>query len=465
MNLKCQPYLEIVKISAPIAGIQLVQVALISTDLMMMGFLGVHAIAAGGLAILLYNQLRTMCVGMVTNVGNLISESVGRGEKRAGAGHSDAAERDEIRDLLLASMLLATLVALGAGLVLIGISHALVLLQQDEEVVVLVQPFILALAPGLLPMLWLNVLRQFAVGMHRAGPLFQVGVISIGVNALLDALLVFGGLGIPRLGLVGIALSTTLVQVWTFWAYLRIVKRDREMRPLITFNIWKMKPEKMLKVARKGTPIALTYGSEAAITSVATLFMGAFGPVMLAASNIVNHLAYIVYQVNIGLSHGSSVLVSRALGREQYDRVEGIAGRALVISFFVMMLVALMYLLFPDLVLRPFLMDERDPAVMTVATTLLMFAIAHQFLKGSQNICIGLLRGLGNTRSGFTSSLIGYWLMGIPAMAIGGYGMGWGGYGVWFGLCLGFGVTSLLLWWCFWRELRMTGLPSSTQEY
>ncbi len=80
MIARLHPYRDLVTLSAPIAGIQFAQVALTSTDLLMMGLLGVPAVAAGGLAMLLYNQLRTMCVGMVTGVGNLVAAAVGRGE-------------------------------------------------------------------------------------------------------------------------------------------------------------------------------------------------------------------------------------------------------------------------------------------------------------------------------------------------------------------------------------------------
>ena len=59
-------YRALVAVAAPIAGIQLAQVALTTTDLAMLGSLNVAAIAAGGMAITLYNQFRTMCVGTVT---------------------------------------------------------------------------------------------------------------------------------------------------------------------------------------------------------------------------------------------------------------------------------------------------------------------------------------------------------------------------------------------------------------
>src|SRR5437763_5142289 len=169
VNHLLRGYRPLVAVAAPIAGIQLAQVALTTTDLVMMGLMGVKAIAAGGLAITLYNQLRTMCVGVVTAVGNLVAAAGGRGSARSGDHRLDERARDEVRQIVSASFLVATLVGLLGGGVLIALSYALSWFGQDSQVLELARPTMAALAPGLVPMLWLNVLRQFAVGMQRPG--------------------------------------------------------------------------------------------------------------------------------------------------------------------------------------------------------------------------------------------------------------------------------------------------------
>ncbi|WP_354343169.1 MATE family efflux transporter [Phyllobacterium ifriqiyense] len=464
MPINFRQYKEILDLAAPIAGIQFAQVALTSTDLLMMGFISVQAVAAGGLSLLLYNQLRTMCVGMVTGVGNLIAASVGRSEKRTGTSAIDDVATDEIRDLLCASMLIATIAATIAGVTLVIFSQILTFLGQATAVATLAKPIMLTLAPGLLPMLWLNVLRQFAVGMRRAGSLLTVTIISIAVNAGLNLIFIYGWLGIPPLGLAGIGLATTLVQAWTFLVYLRTVRRDDALRPLLALDGWRARPATLAIITRMGMPITLTYGSEAAITSIATVFMGTFGPLALAASNIVNQLAYIVYQLNIGLSQGSSILVSRTVSKGQADQVSAIARRTFAISFGAMAIIGLVYVFLPEIVLLPFLGGRADPSLFGVAATLLWFAIAHQIFKGSQNICVGLLRGLGKTKVALFNTLVGYWLIGIPTMVLCAYGFGWGSYGIWFGLCLGFGSTSILLWWRFIAELNTARLAISKNQ-
>ncbi|WP_374831338.1 MATE family efflux transporter [Paenochrobactrum pullorum] len=466
MRAKFRPYVDILNIAAPIIGIQFAQVALTSTDLFMMGFLGIHQVAAGGLALLLYNQLRTMSVGMVTSVGNMIAATVGRGENQSGAHSLDEPTADAVQNLLRSSMLLATLTAAIAALLMVGLGMCLNLLGQEEDIAALALPIMLTLAPGLIPMLWLNVLRQFAVGMRRAGSLMMVTLISVIINASLNLIFIFGLLGMPKLGLAGIGLSTTLVQLTNFLIYWRIISCDKQLCPLLAFNPCRATWASLVKIARMGLPISLTYGSEAAITSIATVLIGTFGPIALAASNIVNQLAYIVYQFNIGLSHGSSILVSRTFAQGNIDTLSAIAKRSFILSFSTMTLIALIYIFIPQAVLQPFIKPDQNPAVFGYAAVLLWFAIAHQFLKDSQNICIGLMRGLGNTRAGLTKTMIGYWLVGIPVMFMSNHLTLWGAYGIWGGLCLSFGVTSLLLWWQFSRQLQeMKTFPTTISSF
>lgn len=446
-------YKEIIALSVPIAGIQFAQIALTTTDLVLMGLLGMEALAAGGLALLLYNQFRTMCVGMVTALGNLIAASIGRSERRAAGTGLDPSGEEEIRNLVRSAFLLATVVALAAGGLLIALSHCLTYLGQDASVAALAKPVMVALAPGLLPMVWLNVLRQFAVGIRRPGSLFWVTLASIAVNAILGGTFIFGWLGVPRLGLTGVGVSTTVVQIWTFAVYLRAVRRDPVLKDLLSLAFWRARPETAFQIAKLGWPISLTYGLEASITSVASVVIGTFGPVALAASNVVHQLAKIVYQINVGISHGASILVSRAIGQGQFDDIGKIARASLVICFVPMAVIGTAYLCLPQLVLWPFLRSSASTSIFPIAVPLLWLSVAYQFLAAAQNIYIGLLRGLGNTTSGLLNTLVGYWLIGVPAILICGERFGWEERGVWMGLCVAFGSTSLLLWRRFHTEL------------
>lgn len=121
-----------------------------------------------------------------------------------------------------------------------------------------------ALAAGLIPMTWLNVLRQFAVGMRRPGSLLWVTVASIAVNAALDGAFIYGWLGLPRLGLAGVGLATSSVNLLSFVAFYVIVRRDERLAPLLSGRASRAGRHTVREILRLGVPISLTYGSEAA---------------------------------------------------------------------------------------------------------------------------------------------------------------------------------------------------------
>lgn len=437
-------------LSLPIAGVQLAGVALTTTDVLMLQTLGVVAIGGGGLAMQFYNQIRTMCVGMVTAGGNLVAEAAS-GWERTG----DEADAERIRQAVRSCMTVGTVTACIGAFLVVFLGALVLALPIDDSVARLCFAMSAALGPGLIPMIWLNVLRQFAVGMRRPGSLLAVTVVSIAVNAGLNAAFLWlvhaNGWG-ALWGLAGIGLSTTLVQIFTLLSFASFLKRDHELQQFFSVIPRRGDAECMRHIVRLGVPVSLTYGSEAAITTIAGLAMGLVSPVMLAAHTVVNQLAYIVYQVCIGFSHGGSVLISRALP-EGANAVKAVVRRIALAVGSYLAAVGLVWLLLGKYVVGLFLTGS-DSAVRNTAAILLCFAVLQQFAKGAQNVLVGILRGLRDTKSGLTATLWGYWAVGVPALLILGLGLHWEGYGVWTGLILGFSTTAVLLYFAFKRRIQ-----------
>ncbi|MFD7456517.1 MULTISPECIES: MATE family efflux transporter [unclassified Streptomyces] len=426
-------------LAVPLALTQLAQVALTTTDTVMMGLIGTEALAAGGLAMVVFNQLRTMGVGLVTAVGNQIAAADARGER----AHSEEA-REDVRDLVRASLLLSTLAGLAGAVLMILIGHAVVLLGQDPDVVDAATPVLYAMAPGLLPCLWFQAVRQFTVGMRRPQALLRITIASIAVNAGLNWVFIHGTWIFPELGLPGIGLATTSVYALSFLALYASARRDPQLAPLLSLSVWKTRPATLRRLTALGTPIAATYGSEAGFFSVVALLVGSFGTAALAAHTAVNQLVYIVFQIAVGLSHAASLGVSRELALGDTAAVRRLQSTALACAAAVMAVVGLVYVSVPRLVLAPFFESGEAKAV-DIAAQLLLVAAVLQFFDCAQNIGVGLLRGLDDTKGGFRVTLVGYWLVGLPAAALLGFVAGLDTLGIWLGLLTGLATTAVLL--------------------
>jgi MATE family multidrug resistance protein len=444
-------------LATPIALTQLAQVALTTIDIVMIGVLGVGALAAGGLAIVLFNQVRTIGVGLITAAGNRIATLAA--QDQAGGLAADA-ERG-VRDVVRASLVLATGAGVAGGVLMVGLAEVLTWLGQDREVVRQAQPMLLALAPGLLPCLWFNALRQYTVGMRRPRALVWITVACIVFNAALNAALGYGLWVFPRLELVGIGLATTLTHLLSFGLLCVAVHGDPVLAPMLSLRAWRAEPSTVRQLANLGVPIAATYGSEAGFFSVVALIMGGFGAAALAAHTVVNQLVYIVFQVTVGLSHGASIIVSREVALGRAAAAAGVGRLALINGAAVMSVFAALYLIGPQLVLEPF-MDVSDPAdaqTVDLATQLLAVAALLQFADCAQNIGVGLLRGLHDTKAGLRATLLGYWAVGLPLALLLGPIADLGPVAVWFGLMAGLATTAALLLTRFVHVLRRDALP------
>ncbi|MFF4947993.1 MATE family efflux transporter [Streptomyces chattanoogensis] len=428
-------------LAVPLILTQLAQVALTTTDTVMMGLLGTEELAAGGLAIVIFNQLRTMGVGLVTSVGNRIAAAAARAERAKTAG-----EHGEIRAIVRASLAVATLAGLAGAVLMLLTGQALTWLGQDAAVVRLTRSMLLALAPGLLPCLWFQAIRQFTVGMRRPQALLRITLASIVVNAGLNWGLIHGTWWLPRLGLTGIGVATSTVHLLSFLALYLSAKQDRRLAPLLTLNAAKADAATTKRLVALGVPTAATYGSEAGFFSVTALMAGSFGPAALAAHTAVNQLVYIVFQVAVGLSHAASLNVSRELALGRPDGARRLKNTALACAAAVMTLVGLAYFTAPRLVLAPFLdSGPRSGQALTLATHLLMVTAFLQFFDCAQNIGVGLLRGLDDTKSGFRITLIGYWAIGLPAAWLLAHPLHLEVLGIWLGLLTGLATTAVLL--------------------
>ncbi|WP_051819400.1 MATE family efflux transporter [Streptomyces sp. NRRL S-920] len=432
-------------LAVPLILTQLAQVALTTTDTVMMGLLGTQELAAGGLAIVIFNQLRTMGVGLVTSVGNQIAAAAARAEKAEETGGEGAGgDHEEVRGIVRASMAVATLAGIVGAVLMVLIGQCLTWLGQDAAVVDRTQTMLIALAPGLLPCLWFQAIRQFTVGMRRPQALLRITIASIAVNAGLNWVLIHGTWGLPKLGLTGIGVATSTVYLLSFLALYASAKRDAALAPLLTLNAAKADPAAVKRLIGLGVPIAATYGSEAGFFSVTALMAGAFGPAALAAHTAVNQLVYIVFQVAVGLSHAASINVSRELALGRVDDARRIKNTALACAAAVMAVVGIAYLTVPRLVLAPF-MDSGSDRALTIATHLLIVTAFLQFFDCAQNIGVGLLRGLDDTKSGFRITVIGYWAVGLPAAWLLSHPLGLETVGIWLGLLTGLATTAVLL--------------------
>lgn len=433
----------------PLILTNLAQTAIGATDTAMMGHLGPLALAAGTLGVNLYLGVFILGMGLVLATQPLLAQLLGR--------HRHAVR--ECRRVVRQGWWLAALYCLPAWALLWHGEAVLRLAGQDPALAAAAGSYGRAMMWGLAPALGVMVLRSFLSAQERPRAAMVVTILAIGLNAVVNWLLVFGHLGFPALGLVGSGVASSLSNLFMLAALLGFVLTDRRFRRYrLLGHWWRADWPKFRELLRVGLPMGLAMGFEISGFNAAALLMGVIGPTVLAAHAIALQVASITFMVPLGLGQAATVRVGLATGAG--DTVA--AGRAgwtawgLGIAFMAGM--GLVLTIWPQVIAGLFLNDQGDSAaVQQQAALFLTIAALFQVADGAQVVGAGMLRGLKDTRMPMVFAGIGYWVLGIPLGALLAFPFGLGGIGIWIGLAGGLGVVAVLVT-TRWGRRRALGL-------
>jgi MATE family multidrug resistance protein len=383
-------------------------------------------------------------VGLITPISNVVAT------QQASVPSAHAPIARIARD----GFVIATFSGLVCWGILLGIGPLLTALGQPAQIVLMTSDFLVGLAPGMLPLLWFQVLRNVSIGLKRPGPLVKITLLSVAANAILNYVLMFGVAGWQGMGLVGIGYATTSVQLLATMLFFLAMRRDRHLCPYLM--AMPSRRSFYAAILRLGVPTGAAFASEAGFFSAIALLIGTLGTQALAAHTIVNQAVYIVLMVSIGLSHASSITISECHARPSHADTRQMGMAAIGLGTLFMAGMGLLYLLFPQAVLAVFIRADTafDAQVLALARDLLYIAIMLQFFDCLQNIGIGALRGLDRAKDSLGFSLIGYWLVGLPCAWLLGRPGVLGIQGVWIGLAVGLLTTACLLWGRFFQATR-----------
>lgn len=422
----------------PLVLTNVAQTAMTTTDVIMMGHLGPQELAAGALGANLYMAVLIFGIGVMGAVAPMLSIELGANR------HAVREIRRTVRQGFWAA---ATLV--GPMWLCLWQGEALLAgMGQDAGLARAAGGYLQTLQWSLLPFFLYLVLRGFIAALQRPFWGFAVVLLAVGFNALANWCLMFGALGFPALGLPGSGLATTLSSSLMFGGLALVVSLDRRFRRFRLFGrVWVADWPRYRAFWRLGLPIGATLAFEVAVFSGAALLMGLIGPTELAAHAIAIQIASLTFMVPLGIGQAATVRVGRAFGAGDRDGVARAGAVAIALALGFMAATALVMLLAPQVLVRPFL-DAANPgaaAVAELAMTFLLWAAVFQIADGGQVIGSCILRGLGDARVPMIFAGLGYWAIGLPLAAGLGFLTPLAGAGIWVGLAIALGIVAVLM--------------------
>ncbi|MEO7355801.1 MAG: MATE family efflux transporter, partial [Gemmatimonadales bacterium] len=335
----------------------------------------------------------------------------------------------------------AFLVAIPIAAVLLLAAPAFRLFRQPADIVPLAGTYCSIMAVSILPFLLFSVARQTLQALHRVGPVVWTIIIANLINLLFNWLLIYGHFGLPALGVAGSAWATTLSRGVMLVMVGLLASRDfaSVLRP---WDRASLDRAPLIAMLRRGLPIGLQIELEMLAFSVVAMLMGTFGTVQVAGHQIALNLASLTFMVPMGIGMGATVLVGQSVGRDDIAGVRASARSAILLGGGFMALMALAFLLLPRALASVY---TNNQTVIAFAAILLPIAGMFQVFDGLQVVCIGILRGLGDTRAPMFINLFGFGVIGIGASLALAYRTSLGAVGLWWGLVIGLVVVAVTL--------------------
>jgi MATE family multidrug resistance protein len=442
--------IDTVKLAAPIALTQLGQVAMMTSDLALVGRLGDRAVAAAALAQVILFVGFVLGMGLVSAVAPLAAQAFGAREPRM--------VRRALRVGLWASVILGVPMT---ALQLQG-ERILLWLGQEPAASVMAGRYLIGLAWCLVPGWWFIALRSFMGAVNRPEPALWITLVAIPINTLLAYALIFGEFGLPRLEMLGAGVATTLVNVGMVIACLWVCYTQRPFRKYrVLGRFWRADWPLLRKLVVVGAPISASFLLEYGLFAAAALLVGMIGTTELAAHQIALQIAAIVFMVPFGISMAATVRVGHAVGRSDPAGTRRAGYAAITLGGGFMM--AMVVLIAASRHVLPLAFINAGTATadetIAIAAGLLLIGATFFIMDGLQTVTAGALRGLNDTRVPMAIAAVSFWLIGFITCYTLAFQFHLGVTGVWIGFTVSLAVYAALLLWRFEALTRRGFLP------
>jgi MATE family multidrug resistance protein len=447
----------------PLALAQVAQNTTSLVDTIMVGRLGDDSLAGIAIGATMFHFVSLIIAGVIYSVSPIVSQAVG------------AKETSKIGRAVRQGFWIAVIGCVPCLIIYWNAEPLLRLLGQEEKVIALSSGYLRAISFGMLPALLTYVLRGFLEGISDTKPILVISLIAVGLNIFLNDAFMFGKYGFPELGLVGTGVASSIMYLIIFLMMAGYVWFKHSGYKIFT-QIHAPDLTMIGELLRVGIPISMTIFFEFSMFAACSLAMGVIGSKQLAAHQIALQTASITFMIPLGIALATSVRVGNFAGQANWARAKVAGQVGMMTAVGVMTITAIVFWTFPRTIVSFYLdvdLPENQQAV-EFAISFLFVAALFQVVDGLQVAASNSLRGLKQTKAAMFWTMMAYWGIGLPACAIlgfkltrfGGWGLGLGGVGLWYGLTVGLAAAAIFLAVRFhWEFRQQTAIdPDNTSD-
>lgn len=253
----------------------------------------------------------------------------------------------------------------------------------------------------------------------------KISIFTILVNAVLNALLIFGLFGFPELGVVGAAVGTTVSRFVQTVALL-VLAKEHYAHIFPTLSNWRdaivvKHRKKYLTIAM---PMLIHDTAWAGGLLIYNIIVGQMGVGELAIISLLSPVESILISAFMGFAVAASIVLGNEIGAQNYQRVENTAwGYVLVSCGLAIVLALLCFIAKPVIV---YLVQLTHLELKETAVNVTLVIALGMILRVFNMVGIGgVLKSGGDINYSIFIDLFGQWAIGIPLAYYTALVLGW----------------------------------------
>ena len=414
---------KLLSLSAPIIGINVLNVLMLAVDSALCGRLpnSQHALAALGFAVQVVFLLMVAMLGLIVGTVALVARAHGGGD------------RARVDHVVQQSTMLTAIVGVVVGVIgALAAESILRVMGATGEVARIgadyLQPLMLGTPFWYLTLVYTGILR--GVGNTRIP--FICAIIANIINAVLNYGLVLGNFGLPSLGVTGSAIGTVTAQFVNLVILVVVLKRGAVPGlnpPLKPTRIDRGLAVELFKV---GWPAALDMLVINAGFLTALGMLGRIDEVTVAAHSLGLRVQGLAFVPGMSVAQATGALVGQALGAGDVPRARQVVRASMLLCFIIMSALAIIIMLAAAPIIRVF--DVRPGTDLETYCVQWMQLLGISMFPSAIHIAlVGLFQGSGATMTSLRINIWTTFLIQIPLSYVFGFVFDWGAWGVWLG--------------------------------
>lgn len=302
--------------------------------------------------------------------------------------------------------------------------------------------------------LFFNMLTNvLSAGLRGVGntvvPLKAAVLLNI-VHIFFSWVLIFGNLGFPALGIVGIGAATCLAHISGF-VYMAAYYCLHAPIKIRLKALRRLKYLYLRKIILISVPSGLQEAAFSISRILTMMLVIHLGVTAFAANEVTISIESVSFMPGWGFSVAAITLVGQSIGAKRWREAKNNAVFCTGFGIIIMSLCMIIFLTVPELLVALFIKDQETIAL--AAVCLRIAAVEQPFLALGMGF-EGAFRGTGDTKTPFLLALSSNWLIRIPLIYAVIYVWRLDIYYVWAVMALQWIYEGLLMAYLFYRKTR-----------